>query len=227
MEYSRSVYLNDPRALFFEKRIKLIVENKYPLSLPVDPATRLIVYLVPERYEEILINIKNLEKPENYFVSYCDSQESTIAEFNFDGILFHTNAHEKQAYTQVFRNGMIETVVAIAQFAADGKRKIISPLQIEKCLMKMLGNHLELLHKFHIPGPYSLYFHMLAVKDLRFCQTDFDKLKLESKGRNKVLVIDELKFLPYQLEYAEVNVKKALTPFLDILWNTFGFSCAP
>lgn len=212
---------------FFETRLEYVKENIYPTILAHDPPSRLVVHLIPERYKEISININDLEKTENNFISYGDSSQSTISEFNFDGILFHTNAHEKRSYTQVFRNGVIETVVVVAEPDPHGKKNLISPIKVEENLSLMLASHLNLFHKYHIPGPYNLFFRMLETEDLRFNPEDLKKLNQDAKGRNKALILEELNFDPYQLEYAEINVRKALIPFLDTLWNTFGFNGAP
>lgn len=220
---------NPALADFFQQRFNYIAENKYPVALIPDPASRLVIHLIPDKFQEIFFDIKTLDTPENYFLPLGQSREIVLSDFNFDGIFFHPSEHEKQAYTQFFRDGRVETVAAVVQSnVMNGvKGNVISLLQLQLDVLSCLKKHLALMHRFAIPGPYALYFRFTEIENIKIHPRDISLCGFDGKGRNKPLALDNLIFPMYKLEHAQVDLNTFLLPFFDILWNCFGFQGRP
>lgn len=212
---------------FFEQRLDFIRENKYPTMLTTDPACRFVIYLIPQKFHETNLDIKKLDYPSEYLIPLGEAENTVFSDYNFDGILFLSSVHVKHAYTQVFRDGKIETVVAIARFASDSRENLLPLIKLQKTLPQCLTHYLEMLDKNNVSGPYNLYFRLLDGEGLRIDPRDVTIAGYDTKGRNKSLIRNSLDFPIHRFEHAEVDVTECLQPFFDILWNTFGFREAP
>lgn len=51
---------------FLDERLDFIKENKYPIILSTDPATRFIMYLIPVNFQQTFLDIKSFEEEENF-----------------------------------------------------------------------------------------------------------------------------------------------------------------
>lgn len=212
---------------FFERRLSFIRENKYPTTLTTDPACRFVMYLIPDHFQETLLDITKLDDPDQYLIPLGEAENTIFSDFNFDGILFLSSVHIKHAYTQVFRDGKIETVVAIAKFASDTRETLLPLIKLQKMLPKSIASHLNMLTRNEIPGPYSMYFRLLTGEGLRIDPKDVAIADYDAKGRNKALIRNNLDFSIYRFQHANVDIAACLKPFFDTLWNTFGFKEAP
>lgn len=230
-ECSVQLYDNNIRShllsRFFTERKTLIQENKHPTMLVSDPACRLVFYVVPESFEQAQIDIGSLEHPDNYFIPLGEPQNTIICDFNFEGALFLSSIHIKHAYTQVFRDAKVETVVALTRFANDSRDSLLPLLKLQKSLPSCVQRHLSLLKKLGVAGPYYLYFHLLDSDGIRIDPKDISFSGFDTKGRNKTLLRDHLNFPIFKMINAQVDVQTCLKPLFDIFWNTFGFAGAP
>ncbi|MBA2655041.1 MAG: hypothetical protein H0U71_08275 [Gammaproteobacteria bacterium] len=212
---------------FLKARVQYIKDNKYPAILIADPTARFVMHFVPEKFQEIEFDIKKLAQPANYLPPFGEDKKTVIFDYNFDGLIFYSTIHEKHAYTQVFRDGRTETVFAIAQRTHDGRGNEFFPLRLQKRFTASLSNHLAVMNRLSLPGPYYLYLRFLSVENIRISVDDIAKSGYEGKARNKPLPLNELIFPRYKLDDAHVDVKKCLQPFFDTIWNAFGFQETP
>jgi hypothetical protein len=212
---------------FFKERFSLIQENKYPLMLIADPPSRFVMHLIPEKSQEITLDIKRLERHENFCHPMGAKESYVIPEFNFDGIFFSSIRHEKYRYTQVFRDSKIEAVVVIGQGDDGLKNNFLSLFTFQKNMKKCLSNYLSVYNKFSVPGPYFLFLRLLYIENVRLDPKDIAISGYDAKGHNKPVVRDHLIFPHYRLDHANIDLNACLLPFFDILWNIFGFRGAP
>lgn len=212
---------------FFKERLSYIEENQYPLVLRTDPPARFITHFVPEKFQELFLDIKKLVAKENLLVPMAEDPATILYDYNFDGILFFSSVHEKLSYTQVFRDGRFEMVTAITKSDPTSPVNIFSLLRLQKFLTMCLENHLSVFKKLEIPGPYYLYFHLRSMASIRLNPEELEMTDYDVKGRNKPLLRNTLFFPPYKVEHADINIRECLLPFFDILWNTFGFEGTP
>lgn len=209
---------------FFEHRMSLIIENKYPLSLSVDSDARFVLHIIQEPHA---LDIKELIKLENYFIPLYEQEAANIVpDFNFEGVIFSSSVHNKHAYVQVFRDGYVEAALSITN--GDPRLgKIISLLTLQQNLVMRLRDYLKNIERFGVKGPHFLYFHFLNVENLKLNPNDILKSGYDPKGVNKPLMLNELTFPTYVIDNTEIAVEEFLRPFFDILWNTFGFPETP
>ncbi len=212
---------------FFEQRLNFIRDNTYPTMLSTDPPCRFVMYLIPQKFQESLLDITKLDNPKEYLIPLGEAENTIFSDFNFDGILFLSSVHVKHSYTQVFRDGKIETVVAIARFSPDTRENLLPAIKLQKTLSKCIARHLDMLKRNDISGPYNLYFRLLHAEGLRLEPKDVGIAGYEQKGRNKSLVRDNLDFPICRFDHADIDLDACLQPFFDVLWNTFGFEKAP
>lgn len=212
---------------FFKQRLTLISENKYPTTLSADPACRFIMYIIPEKFYETHLDIKALDEPEEYLIPLGEAKNTVFSDFNFDGIVFLSSVHVKHAYTQVFRDGKIETVVAITRFGSDSHELLLPLIKLQKNLPEYIHKHIKMLDHHDVHGPYHLYISLIATEGLRIDHRDIAIAGYDVKGRNKALIKNSLDFPIHTFEHANVDVDECLRPFFDTFWNTFGFKEAP
>jgi hypothetical protein len=227
MKLFDNMFASKTMEYFFRERIAFIEENKYPLTLLSDPPCRFILHLIPENFQDIYLDVKNFERSENFIVPLNETKKNILCDFNFDGVLFQCSLHEKMAYTQVFRDGKIETVAVIAHSVTGHKENFLSLIKLQKNLVKCLENHVTVLSKNGISGPYYLFFRMWGTENMRLDPKDIQAAGYDSKGYNKPLIRNELIFPRYKIEHAQVNFPASLASFFDIIWNTFGFRGSP
>jgi hypothetical protein len=223
MQLFGNVFVSRVIEYFFRERLAFIDENKYPIILPADPPCRFIMHIIPEIFQELYLDINNLTTPGNFLIPLGESEESILCDYNFDGLLFLSSRHQKFAYTQVFRDGKVETVAAIASGIQGSRENFLHLISLQRNLLQCLHNHLTILSKNGVPGPYYLFFRLLGVENMRLSPGDIAEAGYDGKGLNKPLIRNELRFPRYKLEHHEVNLEVCLFSFFEILWNTFGF----
>lgn len=211
---------------FFEQRLEFILDNKYPTSLATDPFCRFVMYLIPQKFQETFLDITKLDSPDQYLIPLGEAENTIISDFNYDGIIFFSSVHLKHAYTQVFRDGKIETVVAVAR-ASDTRENLLHLIKFQSALIKNVKRDLTTLQRNNVPGPYNLYFRLLSAEGLRIDPHDIAIAGYDAKGRNRALVRNNIDFPIYRFEHADIDLNKCLQPFFDIAWNMFGFRESP
>jgi hypothetical protein len=222
-----SVNFQQALSEFFNQRLKFIEENKYPAHLVQEPPSRFIMHFIPEKFQEISIDLKKFDQPENHLLPLGELPETIIPDYNYDGLLFVSSLHTKQSYTQLFRDGKVEMVAAIAESNMQQRGIFISLVKLQQYLIHSLNNNIAVLHKFFQPGPFYLYFRLIATENLQVNPADINMSGYDAKGRNRPLVRETLVLPHYRIDEEELDFKSILKPFFDILWNTFGFPGCP
>jgi hypothetical protein len=214
---------------FLNRRFFYINENKYPLMLTTDPASsRIIIHLIPQSFLEKTIDIKKGEQPDYWFIPLGVTEQSCVPDFNFDGIIFHSGLHEKQTYTQLFRNGIVEIVSIVTELDQNQHpNKVISLLYLQTKLVEAFSQYLKILDKLGVPTPINVFIRLIDVEDLRLRSEDVVYSQYDAKGRNRPLTCKRLEFPVYKIKNFTENIDNFLYTIFDILWNTFGFLEAP
>lgn len=138
--------------------------------------------------------------------------------YNLEG-LFTYSDNEKgkfSAYTQLYRNGIIEAVDALLlrpREINNTKIKIISSNYEEK-LIKATSSYLKLLSEFTIEPPIFIFLSFLGVKNYGIWHE-----------REEGVPIDrELLLLPEGItENYNTKIEHSLKPLFDLVWNASGY----
>jgi hypothetical protein len=138
--------------------------------------------------------------------------------YNADGFLAYRPMYEGEviAYTQVFRNGIIESADALI---FSDEEKLIPSLDFEKDLFEALRRYFIFLNMAGISSSLVIMISMLGVRGLTMgVQTIGARMR-----ERKVIDRNDL-FIPEGLiENLNVDITEALKPILDAIWNAAGY----
>jgi len=131
---------------------------------------------------------------------------------NLDGRLTFRNVSDGRSYgyAQLFRNGIIETV--LVEEGRDGS-KIIPSQAYEQYILEALRSYFPALNDLEISTPAYLFLSLLGVKDYRFAishgggQSERDNILLPE------IMVGQWSDSPQQIMH----------PAFDMVWNAFGF----
>lgn len=141
--------------------------------------------------------------------------------FNLDGLVTYSE-NEKgifSAYTQLYRNGIIEAVDSLMlkpREINNTKIKII-PSTYEEKLIKAVSSYLKLLPEFTIEPPIFIFLSLLGVKNYTIWHETYGY-------REEGLPIDHaLLLLPEGIiENYDTKIEHSLKPLFDLVWNASG-----
>ena len=139
--------------------------------------------------------------------------------YNFDGLFTYSERDDGKhsAYTQLYRNGIIEAVDS--QMLAPRERegvtlKIIPHVPFEEKLIQATTSYLNLMAELAIEPPIFIFLSLLNVKDYRITTGDrFDPYSGGSIDRDMLLLPTEI------IEAYGVHPVIILKPIFDLIWN--------
>ncbi len=138
--------------------------------------------------------------------------------YNLDGILTFTPAEDGQswAYTQLFRNGILEAVNG-SLLRADGEKKYVWPASYEGELIASLTGYLSLLKSLGTQPPIIVFLTLLGVNGY--------SMPPHSGFATDGFAIDRANLrLPERvISGDEDDAKSVLRPLFDSIWNACGY----
>src|SRR6266568_3914747 len=165
-------------------------------------------------------------------VSVWDIEPSVSMRFNLDGFVRATRADNKAAatigYTQVFRNGVIETVDMsilgvhaqnVAQLGSSLEPKSFNGERYERKLLAAVKRYLDLLKFLGVEPPLFIMLSFLGVKGYKISLQKTVHHITDYTGeidRNN-LIIPEIMFENFAADLAQ-----AMKPIFDTVWNAAG-----
>lgn len=146
---------------------------------------------------------------------------------NFDGYLVHNKPHGGErgsAYTQVFRNGMIEAVEAGMLLPEAEGRKIIYGAYCEKRLVEGGGRYLDAIKTLGLHPPV---FVLLSFVGVRGYVVTRGGPRYHGFGRDNPIDRDTLILPDVEMQSFEEGFAKVMKPAFDVLWQTSGAPGSP
>lgn len=157
---------------FLDGRLGLVVAEATPVPLLRGP--RLVLHLVPARTfadpelfsPELILDARDDFRPGEYAYSRDDYR------LNLDGVLLlrppAPDGH--RTYVQVFRTGVVESVIAdLGEVTAEGV-SYIRPVWLEGEVRKLLSRQFKGLEKLGVQAPVALVGALLGARGFRlFC----------------------------------------------------------
>ena len=202
---------------FRVERIGRILSDRSPVSL--QQGARMVLHVVPRAAFSTAnaIDIAALASRDNWI--FPMGPHVTNYRVNLDGfVTFFTasGCSSADAYTQVFRNGAVESASVLAE---DEFGAYIPSVAYERNIIGVLRSYLEIAGKFELHPPYFAFLSLVAVRGARLLGPS----GLEDQG--VLTTNDETLMLPeIAIEERRVQPEKALRPLFDMVWNAFGFS---
>jgi Schlafen, AlbA_2 len=142
--------------------------------------------------------------------------------FNFDGMIVATGA-PTHAYTQLFRNGVIESVrvKAIAQYQG---HPIIPSVDFDQKILEVLPLYFNALQALDVPPPLVAMLTLDGVRGA-ILGINANQLAIEVPApiTHSVLELPEVVVESYGTEH---DYQRAIRPAFDALWNAGGFQAS-
>ena len=146
-------------------------------------------------------------------------------QINIDGVL-HFMANRKEVlsnYVQLYRNGIMEIADEFA-FTTDENGNKLAPLKsIEERINNHLPQYLKCMEDIDVSPPIYLF---LSIVGGRGCRAYTDSL-LSDVMSHPQLKRDPLMLPEIEIDDLTADVKTAIKPLYNRLWNAFGFPGSP
>jgi hypothetical protein len=169
-------------------------------------------------------------------LSFWDVEPTVSMRFNLDGIARSTRAEFNSTstigYTQVFRNGIIESVdtsliginaQSVARFGSNIEPMSFSGEKYERKLLEATKRYTELQKLLAIEPPFFIMVSFLGVKGYRiFIQKSEYDAEFTDKIDRMNLIIPEV-----MVENFDVNLSEVMKPIFDTVWNAAGYIASP
>ena len=140
------------------------------------------------------------------------------ARFNFEGVIVERGGERNYGYTQVFRNGSLETTKANIVREHEGSTGIPGH-SIEKEVFGILPLHIEGLHQIGVPTPLIIMISLEGVGGA------FYRVQPNLFHEDDLPIDRPDLFLPECIlgDYgSELDYHRAVRPAFDTLWNVVG-----
>ena len=225
IEELRSLFAQSATALkearsFRDDRLKLIAQQQ--ASRPLSENGRFILHILPAAAFSGMVHLE-AEKifERNSFFEPIGSEVGWTPSFNFEGFINYCSGNI--GYTQVFRNGALEIIVAgIADPDSKGRRWIAG-LELEREVFRLLSPYIDGLRTLGVPPPLILMVTFDSVKDADYA------VGMSTYRRSPRLPRDRLRLPECMLEEygTDIDHHRAVRPAFDALWNAIGYARSP
>jgi hypothetical protein len=200
-------------------RVARIVANEG--SAPLDEGMRVILHVVPIDYhEEAWSRFRQLNG--NDVLNILRPFEGSVQNlrFNLDGYL--VTAMHGRAYTQLFRDGTIEAVVAPGPGA--NERVYISAHEIEEWLIEGLERAKTIYDRIDVSGPFAIGVTLALVRGA-YLVPNYEGARWD---RELPAINEDVALMPLD-EVADIREPAdiLLAQSIETLWNTGGYQGSP
>ena len=203
---------------FHKERVEAIHKDQAHVRLN-DP-TRLIVHLMPEeamRAPKTLsgVDLKKAAQPIRPLGARNGGY--TESRFNADGFLLYTGQEAVRCYTQLYRNGEYEGVMAEAAFQPQNQPRILRDDWCEEALLDAMASYLPFAKALGLEPPFWMFAALTGCEGARFWfNRSWEQFSPHAIDR-PVVWLPETK-----IDAFETDPAKHLRPMLDVLWNAAG-----
>lgn len=144
----------------------------------------------------------------------CSGWSSNV---NLDGyVLFTDRRQDSNAYTQVFRSGMVESVAVFEPH--EGYPPSLPSGFIEEQLIQALPGFTQALITKDIEPPYFLFLSFLKAQGYQLATAERFLPRSDVLTDRDSLILSEVEIAQVEFDPAAV-----LRPLFDMLWNAFGY----
>ncbi|MBI2806637.1 MAG: hypothetical protein HYX68_16775 [Planctomycetes bacterium] len=200
------------------ERVEAIHKDK--AHVPLNDPTRLVVHLMPEQaagtpkefsaaeLKRAAQSIRPLGARDG---GYGDSR------FNADGFLLYSGREAVRYYSQLYRSGVYEGVMAEAVFQQKDKAKSLRENWCEEAMLGAMAGYLPFAKTLGLEPPIWMFSAIAGCEGARICidRTWGDHSK-DAIDRS-IVWLPELK-----IEAFDADPAKLLRPVFDVLWNAAG-----
>lgn len=204
---------------FHRERVQAIHKQESHVKLK-DPAC-LIVHLLPEGlvHAPKEFSAGQLKQASQSIRPLGDRNGHSYSErrFNADGFLLYDGREDVWSYSQLYRTGVYEGVMADAVFDHQGRAKILRENWCEETLLAALGDYLPFTKALGLEPPFWMFAALVGCDGARVC-LDRSWFDLSKHAIDRQVV-----WLPEtRIDAFDTDPVKHLRPMIDVLWNAAG-----
>ena len=206
---------------FHQERVGMIQRDES--HVPLSDAFRLVLHLLPEEtaFAPKTFSSADLKKASQSILRFDDRNGYgyRITRPNVDGFLLADGGKPVQCYAQLYRNGIIEGVMARAAYKnPKGGDLIFLQDSCEDAIMKAVAGYLPFAKALTLTPPFCMFVALLGCEGARVCiDRSFNDLSEHAIDRSLVWLPET------KIESFDIDPTKHLRPLCDVLWNTVGF----
>lgn len=202
---------------FHFDRLSRINSDETPV--PLTGKARVIFHVIPYSAFESKppLSFKPLEN-DTLSLSLIYSSASGFR-YNLDGLIAYSGRGDAGAYTQIYRNGIIELVSATL-FDSAGENPYIPSIVLERELIKALGASVSIHRKLLVSPPSVLILSLTGVHGYKLAvYQGLDRWHQHAHviDRNSLLMPETI------IEDYAINPATVLRPIFDAVWNSAGW----
>ena len=205
---------------FRRERLDLIAKGHAPVPLAVIGG-RLLVHVVPVSASEGYANVDiRIEENLRNLLAPVWSSGRFSSQFNLDGFMTVRGEIDHYGYTQLFRNGIIESVKSniITKYK---NTSIINGQNICNQCSHSITNYINMQEKLQIPPPFVVMITLLGIRNTRLMTSERRFLdESPSEIRNEPLALPEVIIENFGSDF---DYRRAMIPAFDALWNAGGY----
>jgi len=206
-------------AAFRSERV-IALENGQPLS-PLAEGPKLLMHCMPlesfgAKPQHNVLALDGIEP------MYTPGLEGSVLRINFEGRICIASGEPSSAYTQIFRNGVIE---AVRVFVLRPEKPGMIPSHVyEKAVVTYLPECFKIMRKLGCNPPVLVGISLINVRGLKLVTVDQMGFPMQS---SRAIDRDVLMLPEIFVEDLSSLVAPLLKPTLDLVWNACGDSSSP
>jgi hypothetical protein len=214
--------------------------SQYNTPVPLIHGAKLVVHVVPMDAFALAhsIDIQEIVNHKELLMPVGESRFNPL--HNFDGYLvwsvgIHDDDEERpfhlsRAYTQIFRNGCIESI-RVMRGVNEENPKTISGKDIERWIQEAIPSYLEILQKIRTAPPILIMVSLVEVKGYNIGATtgplDVITSEYTTSFPPQGILRNNLLAPEVKVEDYEVNISTLLHSTFTTIWNASGWSKSP
>jgi hypothetical protein len=145
------------------------------------------------------------------------------ARINFEGRIFIASGEPSSAYTQIYRNGVVEAV-RVGVLNSSQSPGVIPSLAYEEAVVSYLPHCFQIMRQLGCSPPVLVGITLIGVRGLKLA---VDVMVELSMGGTKAIDRDVLMLPEIVVEDLSTPAAPLLKPTLDLVWNACGFPSSP
>jgi hypothetical protein len=159
----------------------------------------------------------------DYFDSLMPMRASRYKKrYNLEGILVYDQDHTPPypyTYTELFRNGCIESLEAVTLRNNMDKNKVIPSIKFEEVLVNAIDRYLQVFKYLEIDPPFFVMVSLLEVRGCRMLAKNEDGIVGtvgESIDRDYLMIPEVV------IDSFDIDSSKVMKHIFDSVWNACG-----
>ena len=210
--FAMSERLGDRIRDFRAERIGRMMADRAPV--PLRQGALMVLHVIPRSAfaAGVAIDVVRLDSAENLVLPIGSG--ANILQPNLDGFITADTGGVARAYTQIFRNGAMESVCVLPSLQGSPS---LGSIWYEKELMKLMENYLELARNLHVSPPYFVILSFIYANGIILNVSPERGGALTLTEREDSLMVPEI-----MIEDQNAKPECALRPLFDRVWNAFG-----